>query len=108
MELLIEWKQLFGLILLLLITVITINFVKRKIKNLKQWKKYYYYYLSLSRSSLDAFKVSPNVSVKNDINLTINGENLDGIQGEWIITSEEKKEKGKEIIVITIEKNEIN
>ena len=36
MELLIEWKQLFGLILLLLITVITINFVKRKIKNLKQ------------------------------------------------------------------------
>ena len=58
--------------------------------------------------SCDAFKVSPNVSVKNDINLTINGENLDGIQGEWIITSEEKKEKGKEIIVITIEKNEIN
>lgn len=36
MELLIEWKQLFGLILLLLITVITINFIKRKIKNLKQ------------------------------------------------------------------------
>ena len=36
MELLIEWKQLFGLILLLIITVITINFIKRKIKNLKQ------------------------------------------------------------------------
>ena len=36
MELLIEWKQLFGLILLLIITVITINFIKRKIKKLKQ------------------------------------------------------------------------
>ena len=51
--------------------------------------------------------VKPNVTVKNDINLTIDGENIDGIQGEWIISSEEKKEKGKEIIVITIEKNEI-
>ena len=51
--------------------------------------------------------VKPNITVKNDINLTIDGENIDGIQGEWIISSEEKKEKGKEIIVITIEKNEI-
>jgi len=33
MELLFEWKQLFGLVLLLLIIVITINFIKRKIKN---------------------------------------------------------------------------
>ena len=65
-------------------------------------------FITFTFISCDAFKVSPNVSVKNDINLTINGENLDGIQGEWIITSEEKKEKGKEIIVITIEKNEIN
>ena len=39
------------------------------------------------------FDVSPNVTVKNDINLTIDGENLDGVQGEWIITSEDKKEK---------------
>tara|TARA_B100000497_G_C7600712_1_gene360959 strand:- start:425 stop:643 length:219 start_codon:yes stop_codon:yes gene_type:complete len=52
--------------------------------------------------------VKPNVTIKNDINLTIDGENIDGIQGEWIITSEEKKEKGKETIVITIEKNKIN
>jgi len=65
-------------------------------------------FITFTFISCDAFKVNPNVSVKNDINLTINGENLDGIQGEWIITSEEKNEKGKEIIIITIEKKEIN
>ena len=81
MELLFEWKQLFGLVLLLLF--ITFTFISCGID------------------------VKPNVTVKNDINLTIDGENIDGIQGEWIISSEEKKEKGKEIIVITIEKNEI-
>ena len=52
--------------------------------------------------------VKPNVSVENDINLTIDGENMDGIQGEWIITSEEKKEKGKDIVIITIKKNELD
>ena len=52
--------------------------------------------------------LSPSVSVKNDINITIDGENLDGVQGEWIITSEDKTENGKEIIVITIEKNKID
>ena len=52
-------------------------------------------------------RASPNVSVKNDIQLTIDGENVDGIEGEWIITSEEKEEKGKHIIIVTIEKNEL-
>ena len=33
MELLFEWKQLLGLVLLLFIIGITINFIKRKIKN---------------------------------------------------------------------------
>ena len=54
------------------------------------------------------FDVSPNITVKNDINLTIDGENLDGAQGEWIITTEDKKENGKDIIVITIEKNKLD
>ena len=54
------------------------------------------------------FDVSPNVTVKNDINLTIDGENLDGAQGEWIITSEDKKYNGKDVIVITIKKNELD
>ena len=65
-------------------------------------------FITFTFISCDAFKVNPNIRDKNDINLTINGENLNGIQGEWIITSEEKNEKGKEIIIITIEKNEIN
>lgn len=51
--------------------------------------------------------VKPNVSIKNDISLTIDGENVNGIEGEWIITSEEKEEKGKHIIIVTIEKNEL-
>ena len=54
------------------------------------------------------FDVSPNVTVKNDINLTIDGENLDGVQGEWIITSEDMNENGKDVIVITIKKNELD
>ncbi len=57
------------------------------------------------------FDVKPNVSVKNDINLTIDGENIDGLQGEWVISIEEKeddKKDKKEIIIITIEKNELD
>ena len=57
------------------------------------------------------FDVKPNVFVKNDINLTIDGENIDGLQGEWIISIEEKeddKKDKKEIIIITIEKNELD
>jgi hypothetical protein len=33
---------------------------------------------------------------------------MDGVQGEWIISSEEKQENGKEIVIITIKKKEIN
>ena len=51
--------------------------------------------------------VKPNISVENDINLTIDGENIDGVQGEWTITSEEKKDDGKEILVIKIKKSEL-
>ncbi|MDC0382577.1 hypothetical protein OAM57_00810 [Flavobacteriaceae bacterium] len=104
MELLFEWKQLFGLVLLLLIIIISINFIKRKIKTMKKILLLLFITFTFISCGID---VKPNVTVKNDINLTIDGENIDGIQGEWIISSEEKKEKGKEIIVITIEKNEI-
>ena len=60
---------------------------------------------TLTSCSLD---VKPSVEAKNDIHLTIDGQNLDGLIGEWIITSEEKEEDGKEIIIIRIEKTEIN
>jgi hypothetical protein len=51
--------------------------------------------------------VKPNVTVNSDINLTIDNENLEGVQGEWTITSEEKRKDGKEIIIITIKKTEL-
>ena len=51
--------------------------------------------------------VKPNVTVNSDVNLTIDDKNLEGVQGEWTITSEEKREDGKEIIVITIKKTEL-
>jgi hypothetical protein len=51
--------------------------------------------------------VKPDVTVNSDINLTIDDENLEGVQGEWTITSEEKREDGKEIIIITIKKTEL-
>ena len=60
------------------------------------------------------FDVEPNVTVKNDINLTIDGENIDGLKGEWVVSFEEKEEEKegekekKEIIIITIEKNELD
>ena len=77
---------------------------KLKIKTMKKILLLLFITFTFISCGLD---VKPTVTVKNDINLTIDGENIDGIQGEWIISSEEKKEKGKEIIVITIEKNEI-
>ena len=51
--------------------------------------------------------VKPNVTVNSDINLTIDDKNLEGVQGEWTITSEKKREDGKEIIIITIKKTEL-
>jgi hypothetical protein len=52
------------------------------------------------------FDIEPTVT----INLTVDGENIDGIQGEWIISSEDKEEKDgiKKTIIITIEKNELD
>ena len=69
-------------------------------------KKLLFILFVLSLSS--CVRVNPAVSIKNDIHLTIDGENINGIQGEWIITTEKKEKKEKKIIIITIEKNETN
>tara|TARA_Y100000994_G_C15285545_1_gene273101 strand:+ start:250 stop:468 length:219 start_codon:yes stop_codon:yes gene_type:complete len=58
----------------------------------------------LFTSCVDA---NPNIEVDNHINISIDGDNVDGIQGEWKITSIEKKEDGKEIIIIRIEKSDL-
>ena len=52
--------------------------------------------------------VEPSVSVNNDIKLSIDGENIDGIIGEWTISTEEKNEDNKHITVITITKIDKN
>jgi len=77
-------------------------------KKLTKMNKITLILLFISITFVSCVDVKPNVTVENDINLTIDGENIDGIQGEWIITSEEKKEKGKDIVVITIKKNELD
>tara|TARA_B100000902_G_scaffold294520_1_gene281205 strand:+ start:314 stop:523 length:210 start_codon:yes stop_codon:yes gene_type:complete len=51
--------------------------------------------------------IEPKVEVKTDLNITIDGENIDGIQGEWIIIQEEEKKDGKNTVVIRIERKEI-
>ncbi len=50
---------------------------------------------------------SPNIEMDNHITIAIDDNNIDGIQGEWKITSEEIEEDGKEVIVIRIEKSEL-
>ena len=71
-------------------------------------KKLLFILFAFSLSLTSCFnRVNPVVSVKNDIHLTIDGENIDCLQGEWTIISEEKEENDKKIIIITIEKKEI-
>ena len=50
---------------------------------------------------------SPNIEMDNHITIAIDDNNIDGIQGEWKITSEEIEEDGKVVIVIRIEKSEL-
>lgn len=50
---------------------------------------------------------SPNIEMDNHITIAIDDNNIDGIQGEWKITSEEIEEDGKVVIVIKIEKSEL-
>ena len=59
-------------------------------------------------------EIKPDVEVQNDITLNINGENIDGIIGEWIISVEELEQKieensgSKEVVIITVEKKELD
>ena len=59
-------------------------------------------------------EIKPDVEVQNDITLNINGENVDGIIGEWIISVEEVEQKteentgSKEVVIITVEKKELD
>ena len=50
---------------------------------------------------------SPNIKMDNHISITIDDNNIDGIQGEGKITSDEIEEDGKDVIIIRIEKSEL-
>tara|TARA_B100001057_G_scaffold446556_1_gene485222 strand:- start:869 stop:1084 length:216 start_codon:yes stop_codon:yes gene_type:complete len=50
---------------------------------------------------------SPNIKMDNYISITIDDNNIDGIQGEWKITSNEIEEDGEDVIIIRIEKSEL-
>ena len=60
-------------------------------------------FLALS-SCVDA---SPNIKMDNHFSITIDDNNIDGIQGEWKITTDEIEEDGKDAIIIRIEKSEL-
>ena len=62
-----------------------------------------YSFLVLS-SCVDA---SPNIKMDNHISITIDDNNIDGIQGEWKITTDEIEEDGKYAIIIRIEISEL-
>jgi hypothetical protein len=44
--------------------------------------------------------VKPNVTVEQEIDLHIDGENVEGLEGEWIISADEKDD----IITVKIER----
>jgi hypothetical protein len=46
--------------------------------------------------------VKPNVTVDQKIDLYIDGENVDGLEGEWIISADEKDD----VITVKIERKE--
>ena len=62
--------------------------------------------VALSLNSCVEF-VRPSVHVTNDINLTIDGENIDGLKGEWIIAYEENDDDDQSFIIISIKKNKL-
>lgn len=46
--------------------------------------------------------VKPNVTVDQNIDLYIDGENVEGLEGEWVISADEKDD----VITVKIERKE--
>ena len=46
--------------------------------------------------------IKPDIKVEQIIDLKIDGENVDGLEGEWVITTDEDND----VITIKIEKKE--
>ena len=51
---------------------------------------------------ISCIELKPNVTVDQKIDLHIDGENVEGLEGEWVITTDEDND----VITIKIEKKE--
>jgi len=51
---------------------------------------------------ISCIDVKPNVTVDQKIDLHIDGENFEGLEGEWIISADEKDD----VITVKIERKE--
>ena len=71
----------------------------RKIKKLKNEETIIIIYTFTLTSCID---VKPNVTVDQTIDLHIDGENVEGLEGEWIISADEKDD----VITVKIERKE--
>jgi hypothetical protein len=58
--------------------------------------------LILIASFYSCVDIKPDIKVEQIIDLKIDGENVDGLEGEWVITTDEKND----VITIKIEKKE--
>ena len=58
--------------------------------------------LILIASFYSCVDIKPDIKVEQIIDLKIDGENVEGLEGEWVITTDEKND----VITIKIEKKE--
>ena len=70
-----------------------------KLKNYKMKKLLLLFTLFTLTSCID---VKPNVTVDQNIDLYIDGENVEGLEGEWVISADEKDD----VITVKIERKE--
>lgn len=61
-----------------------------------------FFFIILIFSFFSCIDIKPNIKVEQIIDLKIDGENVEGIEGEWVITTDEIDD----VITIKIQKKE--
>ena len=61
-----------------------------------------FFFIILIFSFLSCIDIKPDIKVEQIIDLKIDGENVEGIEGEWVITTDEIDD----VITIKIQKKE--
>lgn len=62
----------------------------------------FFFFIILIFSFFSCIDIKPNIKVEQIIDLKIDGENVEGIEGEWVITTDEIDD----VITIKIQKKE--